>query len=536
MPAPSDLPAAPAAPAAAAARLRLDAEQVLRLAAQSMFDTFANTAMGTMVVDREHRIVWISEGYKRFLPALGHAESDFVGRRVEDVVPNTLMAQVVDTGQPILVDLLSNHAGTFLVSRLPLKDEHGQVIGAFGMVLLDHPETTMQPLIAKFSRLQSELDDTRRQLAAERGSQRRPKHTIASFIGASPAALEVKRQARRVAMTDSTVLLLGETGTGKELLAHAIHAASRRAARPFVGVNIAAIPDTLLEAEFFGTAPGAYTGADRKGRDGKFKLADGGTLFLDEIGDMPLALQAKLLRALQEQEIEPLGSNRVERIDVRIVAATSRDLEAMVAAGSFRADLFYRLNVLPIRLPPLRARLQDLEALVDALAEDIARRSGLPHKALSGEALDLLARQPWPGNIRELRNVLEQATLMTDDPALGPEHFTAALRLDAEPQAAQAPAHGSVPAIAPRPAALPAAVASTVPAAPAAAAPAAAAVPRPLPEQVAALEREAIAAALRSTRGNRMAAARLLQISRAAFYDKLLRYPELAALTRDAMR
>jgi len=504
------------APTSSTPGLRLDADQVLKLAAQSMFDTFAKTAMGTMVIDREHRIVWISEGYKRFLPALGHAESDFVGRLVEEVVPNTLMAQVVDTGQPILVDLLTNRAGTFLVSRLPLKNEAGEVIGAFGMVLLDHPETTMQPLIVKFSRLQHELDDTRRQLAAERVNQRRPKYTIASFIGASPAALEVKRQARRVAMTDSTVLLLGETGTGKELLAHAIHAASRRAARPFVGVNIAAVPDTLLEAEFFGVAPGAYTGADRKGREGKFKFADGGTLFLDEIGDMPLPLQSKLLRALQEQEIEPLGSNRVERIDVRIVAATSRDLEAMVAQGLFRADLFYRLNVLPIRLPPLRERLGDLEALVDALADDIARRSGLPHKALSGEALDLLAHQAWPGNIRELRNVLEQATLMTDDLALTPQHFTAALRLDGVPAAMPlAPARALAPSAPPPPLDSSGA-------------------PRPLPEQVAEVERRAMAAALHSTRGNRMAAARLLKISRAAFYDKLARYPELGQLGRPA--
>jgi transcriptional regulator with PAS, ATPase and Fis domain len=491
--------------------LPLDADQVLKLAAQSMFDTFARTAMGTMVVDREHRIVWISEGYKRFLPALGHAESDFVGRRVEDVVPNTLMAQVVDSGQAILVDLLTNHAGTFLVSRLPLRDASGEVIGAFGMVLLDHPETTMQPLIAKFSRLQGELDDARRQLAA----QRRPKHTIASFIGTSPVALEVKRQARRVATTDSTVLLLGETGTGKELLAHAIHAASGRAARPFVGVNIAAVPDTLLEAEFFGVAPGAYTGAERKGRDGKFKVADRGTLFLDEIGDMPLPLQSKLLRALQEQEIEPLGSNRVERIDVRIIAATSRDLVAMVAAGTFRADLFYRLNVLPIRLPALRERLADLEALVEALADDIARRSGLPHKSLTGEALELLVRQPWPGNIRELRNVLEQATLMTDDAVLEARHFAAALRLDAGAPAA--------PATEPQ-----------MPAAPAPPPPRAtpATVPRPLPEQVAELERSAIAAALQATAGNRLAAARLLKISRAAFYDKLQRYPELGLVGR----
>ncbi|MFO1327423.1 MAG: sigma 54-interacting transcriptional regulator [Rubrivivax sp.] len=481
------------------------ADEVLQLAARGMFDTFVRSAMGMMLVDRDHRIVWISEGYKNFLPALGFgSEGEFVGKRVEEVVPNTLMAHVIDTGQPILVDLLTNHAGTFLVSRLPLRDEAGQVIGALGMVLLDHPETTMQPLMQKFARLQGELDSAHRLLA----EQRRPKHTIASFIGSSAAALEVKRQARRVAMTDSTALLLGETGTGKELLAHAIHAASRRAARPFVGVNIAAVPETLMEAEFFGVAPGAYTGADRKGRDGKFKVADGGTLFLDEVGDMPAALQSKLLRVLQEQEIEPLGSNRVERVDVRIIAATSRDLGAMVAAGAFRADLYYRLNVLPIRVPPLRERQGDLEALVEALAEDIARRSGLPHKSLSPEALDLLAAQPWPGNIRELRNVLEQAALMTDDAQLTPAHFAGALRLGA--------VQPTLPSLAP--------------AAPLVATPGAAPAPmRPLAEQVEAVERAAIASALRATGGNKLATARLLRMSRAALYERLGRWPDLAA-------
>jgi transcriptional regulator with PAS, ATPase and Fis domain len=463
--------------------LPLDADGVLKLAAQTMFDTLASTAMGMLVVDRSHRIVWISEGYKRFLPALGHVdEHDFVGRRVEDVVPNTLMAQVIETGRPILVDLLTNQAGTFLVSRLPLRDAKGDVIGALGMVLLDHPETTMQPLIAKFSRLQRELDDARRQLAA----QRRPKHTVASFIGSSAAALEVKRQARRVAATDSTVLLQGETGTGKELLAHAIHAASARAARAFVGVNIAAVPDTLLEAEFFGVAAGAYTGADRKGREGKFQLADGGTLFLDEIGDMPLALQSKLLRALQEQEVEPLGSNRVQPVDVRIVAATSRDLAAMVEQGRFRADLYYRLNVVPIRVPPLRERIDDLDALVDALADDIARRSGLPAKQLDQDARDLLARHDWPGNIRELRNALEQAMLMTDDAVLGAAHFASIAALTAGR-----------------------------------AAPSAAAPLRQLPRAKAELEMRAIREALASTGGNKVAAAKLLGISRATLYEKL---------------
>jgi transcriptional regulator with PAS, ATPase and Fis domain len=476
-----------------------DADAVLRLAARSMFDLFAHTALGMFVVDRAHRIVWISDGYKRFLPALGFdSERQFVGRPVEEVVPNTLMPQVIDSGKPILVDLLTNKAGTFLVSRLPLRDENGAVIGAIGMVLMDHPESTMQPLITKFARLQKELDETRAQLAA----QRRPKYTIASFIGSSPAALEVKRQARRVAATDSTVLLLGDTGTGKELLAHGIHAASARAAKPFVGVNIAAVPETLLEAEFFGVAPGAYTGAERRGRDGKFVLADGGTLFLDEIGDMPLALQSKLLRVLQEQEVEPLGSNEVRKVDVRLIAATSRDLPAMVSDGRFRADLYYRLNVLPIRLPRLADRIEDLEALVETLMDDIGRRSGLQARSVSAEALELLGRQPWPGNIRELRNVLEQASLLTDDLVLGPGHFAGALALA---PAAQAPAPAD---------------ATPTPALDASA--------RTLPERKAELEREAIASALAATGGNRVAAARLLKISRATLYEKLARYPELS--------
>jgi transcriptional regulator with PAS, ATPase and Fis domain len=510
----ADLPAPPGAPREAPAiTLPVDADGMLALAAQSMFDSFARSAMGMMVVDREHRVVWISEGYKRFLPALGRAEDEFVGRRVEEVVPNSMMAQVIDSGQAIIIDLLSNQAGTFLVSRLPLRDAQGQVIGALGLVLLDHPETTMQPLIGKFSRLQRELDAARSQLAA----QRRPKYTIASFIGASPAAIEVKRQARRAAQTDSSVLLLGETGTGKELLAHGIHAAGARAVRPFIGVNIAAVPDTLLEAEFFGVAPGAYTGAERKGRDGKFKLADGGTLFLDEIGDMPLALQAKLLRVLQEQEVEPLGSNQVQRIDVRILAATSRDLQAMVAAGSFRADLYYRLNVLPIQLPALRERLSDLEALAEALADDIARRSGLPHKSLSADALDHLAARPWPGNIRELRNVLEQATLMTDDPVLTAAHFknkhaAGVPPTGVEPAAVSFAAARGVSEVAPPPAA---------PALPSATG----AVLKPLPQAIAELEARSIREALALTGGNKLAASRLLGISRATLYEKLALLP-----------
>ena len=524
-----------------------DTDSLLKLAARSMFDLYAQTVQGMMVVDRAHRVVWISEGYKRFLPALGFAGAhEFVGRRVEEVVPNTLLAQVIDSGQPIMVDLLTNQAGTFLVSRVPLRDEQGQVIGALGMVLMDHPELpdgTMQPLMTKFGHLQRELAAAQRQLAAEQTRNRRPKYTIAAYIGASPAALEVKRQARRVAGTESTVLLLGETGTGKELLAHAIHAASARAARHFVGLNIAAVPDTLLEAEFFGVAGGAYTGADRKGRDGKFKLADGGTLFLDEIGDMPLALQAKLLRALQEQEVEPLGSNQVIKVDVRVIAATSRDLQTMVAEGRFRADLYYRLNVLPIRLPALRERLTDIEALAEALLDDIARRSGLAAKSLSADALDRLAAHDWPGNIRELRNVLEQAALMTDEAVLRPLDLDNAISpgqradLASLAQPASQTGFATEPARSGLDAGLPAIDGLAAAAMPGGVRPMvlpAAIRIKPLPQAIAELEARAIREALATTGGNKVAAARLLGIARATLYEKLAALASLLELPADA--
>lgn len=485
-----------------------DAQSILELAARSMFDLFANASEGMMLVDRQARVVWINEQYKRFLPALGFERvEDFVGHPVASVVQNTQMHHVLESGKPILIDLLTNRAGTFVVSRIPLRDNLGEVIGALGIVLFDHAETSLQPLVGKFALLQRDLDDARRELASERISQRmsqrngqrQSRYTFASFVGASPAAVEVKRQARRAAQTASPVLLLGETGTGKELLAHAIHASSARADGPFISLNIAAVPDTLLEAEFFGVAPGAYTGADRKGREGKFRLAHGGTLFLDEIGDMPLGLQAKLLRALQEGEIEPLGSNKLIPFDARVIAATSRDLTRLVREGHFREDLFYRLNVLPIRVPPLRERREDIPALVEVLGEDMALRGGAQPPELSDAALSLLSAQVWRGNIRELRNVLEQATMRSDSHRIDVSQLTAVLResgvAQLEPSAAPAP-----------PGAVAGAINATL---------------RPLGEQVAELERHAIAAAMTAVRGNKVAAARMLGISRATLYGRL---------------
>ena len=226
--------------------LPTDGQSILSLAARSLFDVFANASEGMLLVDRSGRVVWINDHYRRYLPALGfEKEEDFVGRPVVEVVQNTQMGQVMETGKPILIDLLTNRAGTFLVSRFPLRDEAGAVIGALGVVLFDQPETNLQPLMAKFALMQRELDEARTALAAQRkvgGGLRQARHSFASFIGSSAVVADLKRQARRAAQSSSPVLLLGETGTGKELLAHAIHASSPRAKGPLVSVNIAAVP------------------------------------------------------------------------------------------------------------------------------------------------------------------------------------------------------------------------------------------------------------------------------------------------------
>ena len=289
---------------------------------------------------------------------------------------------------------------------------------------------------------------------------------------------------------------MGETGTGKELLAHAIHAAGPRAAAPLVRINIAAIPEGLLEAELFGVAPGAFTGADRRGRAGKFQTAEGGTLFLDEIGDLPLTLQPKLLRVLEEKEIEALGSDKVRPVDVRMISATSRNLAQRVEDGLFRADLYYRLNGLPLTLPPLAERRGDIPLIAEALLDQLRDAEGRGALDIEPDALELLARARWKGNVRELRNVLEQALMRMDEGGV----VTRALLADLVTEPPPSEANPSVERRA------------------AAASPAEI---RPLKETLAAVEREAIRQALAATGGVRSKAAKLLGISRAQFYQKL---------------
>jgi formate hydrogenlyase transcriptional activator len=266
----------------------------------------------------------------------------------------------------------------------------------------------------------AEVERLRNQLQAENTylqDEIQAEHNFTEIVGSSPALLAVLRKTEQVASTDSTVLVFGETGTGKELIARAIHDRSPRRQRPLVKVNSSAISAGLVESELFGHVKGAFTGAIDK-RIGRFALADHGTIFLDEVGELPPETQVKLLRVLQEQEFEPVGSNETVRVDVRVIAATNRDLEEAVRAGRFRADLFYRLNVFPLRVPPLRERASDIPQLAMFFLSRFARRFGRQVETISAETMDLLTSYSWPGNIRELQNVIERAVILSRGPAL----------------------------------------------------------------------------------------------------------------------
>lgn len=429
---------------------------------------------GLVVVDHLSRIVFIEEKYAR---SKGLDPEALIGCDVKNVVPTSKLPQVVETGKPIWGDVFYHQGKPLICNRLPLVKD-GALIGAMSYQVFEVAEK----LFESIKELQSQLDYYKEKVKKFSGAR----YCLNDIVGTSAAAKEIRAAILHAASSaKSTVLIQGETGTGKELVAHALHQESRQAHYPFVKLNCAAIPQDLIESELFGYEEGAFTGARKNGKKGKFELADKGTLFLDEISQLSLSAQAKLLRVLQEKEFERVGGADSIPIDVRIVAATNDNLEELVKAGSFRADLFFRLNVILIKVTPLRERKADIPPLMEKFAEVYGDQAGLGHVAIAPEALELMTKYDWPGNIRELEHAVERALNQWNSNLLEARHF----------EWLAAKIKDKVPVM----------------------------VGQGIEAAKAATEKEVIQTALNVARGNKTKAAELLNIARPLLYQKMRR-------------
>jgi len=353
-----------------------------------------NPYIGIILVDTLGNINKVN---KTYLDILGLKEEDVLKKHILEVTPHSRLPEVLRTREVHLADYWPVNGHDTIVFRMPLyKDE--KLVGAMGQSLV------LGAAGAKM--LSKKLKEVERELTVYKdvvSSIYSSKYSFDNIVGEDETLRTVKSIAQRASKTGSTVLIMGESGTGKELFANAIHHASPRTNRPFVRVNCAALPDNLLESELFGYEEGAFTGARRGGKLGKFEIANHGTIFLDEIGDMPLAMQAKLLIVLQEREVERVGGNKPIRVDVQVIAATNRNLEDMMKKGKFRQDLYYRLNVVTLNVPALRKRPQDIYRLINHLLPKLSQRLHTRVESISQETLQLLCNYDWPGNVRELK-------------------------------------------------------------------------------------------------------------------------------------
>lgn len=377
-------------------------------------EIFERVYDGIVIVDSNNRITMISQSYCDFLE-VDHDEA--IGRPVTDIIENSRLHVVMKTGQAEIGAIMKVKGRDIMVMRLPIKKE-GKVVGAIGKVMFTNLHD-VQTLAKRISDMESKLDYYKSELKRVHGS----KYTFDQIIGEHEKMKEAKELAMKAAASRSTVLIRGESGTGKELFAHAIHSASRRSDGPFIRVNCAAIPAELMEAELFGYEEGAFTGAKKGGKPGKIELAQGGTLFLDEIGEMPPTMQVKLLRVLQEREIERIGGTVIKQVDIRVIAATHRPLEDMVKRGQFREDLYYRLNVFSIVIPALRERGDDILATAYFLLSRLTEELGVNVSRFHPEVERFMMRYPWPGNVREMQNVIERSLHLADGPEIGMEHL-----------------------------------------------------------------------------------------------------------------
>ena len=373
----------------------------------------------SIIVDKDETIIFFSESYAR---DANINASDVIGKKVRDVILNTRLHKILETGEEEIADGISAKIKTeksinltsstpfHICNRIPIRkagEKSGDILGAFAYTALAN-ETQFKKMNEQIQLMRNH----EKMLAQHLNETYRPEYLIDSIVGSSPAIRQLKETIIRFAPSDVTVSITGETGTGKELIAGAIHGLSNRSDNAFIKINCASIPENLLESELFGYEPGSFTGALKTGKIGKFELANGGTLLLDEIGELPLPLQAKLLRVLQEKEIERIGGKKPIPLDVRVICSTNRDLRQLVNNGLFREDLYYRINVMEIIAPPLRDRIDDLSELCSTFI-DAQRKKGYGNvTGVDPSVYSLLKDYSWPGNVRELEHVIECACLM----------------------------------------------------------------------------------------------------------------------------
>lgn len=360
---------------------------------------------GICVVDKNGEVTYVNPSYLRILHK---TEEAIIGENVYEVAPNGNRCSVLKTGLPRIGSISHKKDGTTIVANVNPIFVDGEIAGVVSVI---KNITEIQTLMEKLNQISAKAEYLEQELLRTKKTGK----SFANYIGRSGRVVDVLAMASKAAQSSATVLIRGESGTGKELVAEGIHYASNRSKGAFIRVNCGAIPSTLLESELFGHEKGAFTGAIRR-KLGKFELADKGTIFLDEIGEMDKSMQVKLLRVLQQREFDRVGGEETVHVDVRIIAATNRDLEEMVRQGTFRDDLYYRLNVIPLFLPPLRDRLEDIPLLTENFIKKISAQAHKKVRGITPEALEVLMSYKWPGNVRELENVMERViTLMEAD-------------------------------------------------------------------------------------------------------------------------
>jgi transcriptional regulator with PAS, ATPase and Fis domain len=444
---------------------------------QRTLEVVLNTAYdGLIVVNKDGIVTMTNEAFASFFY---QKPEELIGKPITQIYSNPKFTDVLETAQPVHGYIHDLNGHEIIASRIPIIQD-GKIVGALGKVVFKDVNE-LYALTKKVDSLRSELDYYKKTMLKKNCT---PSDLLR---GKNSNMLSLVHTALRVAKSGSTVLLRGESGTGKELFAQLLHAESTRAQGPFIKVNCAAVPDNLLESELFGYEDGAFTGARKGGKLGKFELADGGTLFLDEIGDMEMPMQAKLLRVIQEREIERLGGTKSRKVDVRLVTATNRDLEAMIVEKQFREDLYYRLNVVTLSIPPLRERMDDLASLVETFIEKYNLLFAQSVSGVSTEVYNILMKHHWPGNIRELENVIERAFNMLEGTEIQLKHLPNYLQMLAG-QEIRSFSGGTLETILNR------------------------------------VEKEAIIYALKSNNGNKVQAAKSLGLSRAGLYKKIIKH------------